>query len=76
MSAQFGGGRRGFGGGGFGGGRGRGPKMEKEEPKEDYYKLLGVPKDADDKTIKKKFKKLAIKYHPDKNADNPEEAKK
>ncbi|VDO71546.1 unnamed protein product [Heligmosomoides polygyrus] len=36
----------------------------------DYYKVLGVEKDADDRTIRKAFKKLAIKKHPDKNTDN------
>jgi curved DNA-binding protein CbpA len=32
---------------------------------EDYYKLLGVDKHADDKIIKKSFKKLSLEYHPD-----------
>jgi len=41
-----------------------------------FYEILGVPKDADEKTIKKKYKKLALKWHPDKNPDNQEEAKK
>lgn len=36
----------------------------------DYYEILGVPRDADDATIKKTFKKLAIKFHPDKNPDD------
>ena len=36
----------------------------------DYYELLGVPRDADDKQIKKAFRKLAQQYHPDKNPDD------
>lgn len=33
----------------------------------DYYEVLGVPRDADPKTIKRIFRKLAQKYHPDRN---------
>lgn len=35
--------------------------------KKDYYDILGVPKDANERQIKKAFHKLAMKYHPDKN---------
>lgn len=40
------------------------------------YKILNVSKDATKQEIKKSYKKLAIKYHPDKNIDNKEEAEK
>jgi len=35
----------------------------------DYYQILGVKRDASEKEIKKRFRKLALKYHPDKNKD-------
>ncbi len=44
--------------------------------KRDYYEVLGVQKGASEDEIKKSFRKLARKYHPDLNKDNPEAAEK
>ena len=38
----------------------------------DYYEILNVPRDADERTIKQAYRKLALKHHPDRNPDAPE----
>ena len=41
----------------------------KQSKEKNYYKILGVPRNADLKQIKKEYKKLALQWHPDKNED-------
>ena len=52
---------------GMGGSMGGGPRQDVDTEK--LYEVLGVEKDADEKQIKKAYRKLAVKHHPDKGGD-------
>ncbi len=44
-------------------------RILKVSAQRDYYEILGVPRDVDGETLKKRFRKLALQYHPDRNQD-------
>lgn len=50
-------------------------EAKKKAAGKDYYKILGVSRDATDAQIKKAYRTLSLKYHPDKNPNDEEAAK-
>ncbi len=48
----------------------------KQSKEKNYYKILGVPRNAKLQEIKKSYRELALRWHPDKNTDDTETAEK
>jgi len=58
--------------GGGGGGGGPGDIHRLSRCGQSLYELLDIPKESSNEDIRRKYRRLALKYHPDKNPDNPE----
>jgi DnaJ family protein C protein 7 len=50
-------------------------REEKNAKKKDYYKILDIPKGSSEAEIKKAYRKMALKWHPDKNSESEEHKK-
>ena len=51
-------------------------ELQKKNKRKDYYKILGVTKDAPDSVVRKAYKKASLQWHPDKNSNGTDEEKR